>query len=253
MTDDAHGLGVVGDGRGSSFARRRADRRAAANGHAVESRRQLRRLSLREPQRRGARAQSRAQLRLLDGLAARHRRGREPRARPHRDRQGARAPARRRARASSRRRSGCRRRRARSCRWCSAAPSARWRASAALRRRGLPRRGDPAADRAARHVAAARDVLRGAHAPSKSRRSRPPCGRCSPHDDASSSRRRAPDIGKTFVTLRLDRRARGRGPPRAGTEAGGLGFRRRAARRQRHGAAAARAGARRRPPRTSTP
>ena len=35
LSDDAHGIGVVGDGRGSTFATARS-RRAAADGHAVE-------------------------------------------------------------------------------------------------------------------------------------------------------------------------------------------------------------------------
>ena len=47
MTDDAHGIGVVGGGRGSTFAAGQQGRCAAADGHAVEGDRRLWRLSLR--------------------------------------------------------------------------------------------------------------------------------------------------------------------------------------------------------------
>ncbi len=47
MSDDAHGLGVVGGGRGSSFRRQHAYSDSVADGHAVESDRRLWRLSVR--------------------------------------------------------------------------------------------------------------------------------------------------------------------------------------------------------------
>ncbi len=47
MSDDAHGLGVVGGGRGSTFAHAHEGRRAAADGHAVQGDRRLWRLSVR--------------------------------------------------------------------------------------------------------------------------------------------------------------------------------------------------------------
>ena len=51
MSDDAHGIGVLGGGRGSAFVEQSARRDPAADGHAVESDRQLWRLSLRLPRR----------------------------------------------------------------------------------------------------------------------------------------------------------------------------------------------------------
>ena len=47
MSDDAHGIGVLGGGRGSGFQRCRAGADRSADGHIVESDRQLWRLSVR--------------------------------------------------------------------------------------------------------------------------------------------------------------------------------------------------------------
>ncbi len=46
MSDDAHGLGVVGGGRGSSFRRKFAYSCPAADGHSLESHRLIWRLPL---------------------------------------------------------------------------------------------------------------------------------------------------------------------------------------------------------------
>ena len=84
MTDDAHGLGVVGDGRGSNAAPDGDLPVPLADGNTVESRRGLRRLSLRESRGRQSPAQSRAKLDLHDRIAARDCRRSHRRARDHR-------------------------------------------------------------------------------------------------------------------------------------------------------------------------
>ena len=83
-SDDAHGLGVVGGGRGA----RRGDRRAGrlADGHAVEGGRLLWRLSLRLAAGDRADGEPRAHARLFDRPAAGHRGGGDRRARHHRAR-----------------------------------------------------------------------------------------------------------------------------------------------------------------------
>ncbi len=73
LSDDAHGLGVVGGGRGSSFADSaapKAFRGAVANGHAVQSGRRLWRLSVRLARRDRFHADAGAHLHLFDRPAA---------------------------------------------------------------------------------------------------------------------------------------------------------------------------------------
>ncbi len=74
MIDDAHGIGVVGGGRGSTFAHGVDGRRAAADGHAVEGDRRLWRLSLRLGRGDRSDPQPRAHLGLFDRPAAGDRR-----------------------------------------------------------------------------------------------------------------------------------------------------------------------------------
>ena len=92
-SDDAHGLGVVGGGRGSSFANGERRRRAAADGHAVEGDRRLRRLSLRLASGHRPHAHPRAHLHLFDRPAAAGGRRRHRRPRPDRARAGLRRRA----------------------------------------------------------------------------------------------------------------------------------------------------------------
>ena len=88
MSDDAHGLGVLGDGRGSISGARHAGRYSAADGHAVQGDWWLWRLSLRLARGHRPDAQSRPHADLLDRPAARHGRGGDRR--PRRDRARAR-------------------------------------------------------------------------------------------------------------------------------------------------------------------
>src|SRR5260370_32807234 len=69
MADDAHGIGVVGDGRGSTFAGD-VGRRAAADGYAIEGHRVLWRLSVRLDARGGIHQEPRPHVCLLDRPAA---------------------------------------------------------------------------------------------------------------------------------------------------------------------------------------
>ena len=68
LSDDAHGLGVVGGGRGSTFANGPADV-PLANGHAVQGGRRLWRLSVRLACRDRSDADARAHFHLFDRLA----------------------------------------------------------------------------------------------------------------------------------------------------------------------------------------
>ena len=110
---------------------------------------------------------------------------------------------------------------------------ARARGERGAARRGLPRRGDPPADGAARHVAAARDVLgrayRGAGRGARGRRAA----------FASRMTRRLRHVvgnghRQNLRDAAAHRRAQGRGPARAGAETHRVGLRCRASRRQRH-------------------
>ena len=106
MSDDAHGLGVVGGGRGSSFAHGSQGRRPAADGHAVEGDRRLWRLSLRLGRGDRSDPQPRPHLGLFDRPAAGDRRGGDRRARPDRTRARLCGAAARRRRKPSRARAG---------------------------------------------------------------------------------------------------------------------------------------------------
>ncbi len=79
LSDDAHGLGVVGGGRGSSFADGTRGG-AAANGHAVQGGRRLWRLSVRLARRDRSHTDARPHLHLFDRPAAARRRRRHCRA-----------------------------------------------------------------------------------------------------------------------------------------------------------------------------
>ena len=88
LADDAHGLGVVGRGRGSAFANGSDRRCAAADGHAVEGGRRLWRLSVRFAGRDRPDAHPRPHLHLFDRPAAAGRRRGHRRARSDRARSG---------------------------------------------------------------------------------------------------------------------------------------------------------------------
>ena len=178
MSDDAHGLGVVGDGRGSSFAwgddaiavpLQMGTLSKAVGGyggylcasHSVAEliRNRARSFVYSTGLPPGAVAAASGALDII----ARTRRSCADRSR---------------ARASSRPRSGCRRASSAIVSIGLGAAERALAASDGTARRGLSRRGDPSADRAARHFAPAIRVLGRAYRRSKLRPSRRPCARC---------------------------------------------------------------------------
>ena len=225
MTDDAHGLGVVGGGRGSSFAwgdepiavplqMGTLSKAVGSYGgylcasHSVAEliRNRARSFVYSTGLPPGTVAAASCALDLIATDQALVRRPAIARARVH---GGARAAA----RVERDRFVGHRRR------------VARTGGQHGTAQRRLSRRSDSPADGAAGHFATARDVLGRAHAESRLRRSRRPCARCSSHDDDLRH-----VVGNGYRQDVRDGQARCRAQcsrvSRAGTEAGGIRFRR---------------------------